>query len=211
MEAILYPVFVYMYLYLAMQDYWDLAHAFWQAFARDFAQRSNDDLMILQNLPRQHLTESDPFQKYMKNKCIVTISPYGYKLLLHFAQIHMLVILLHIFNLHIEFRLHSDRFAPDPTSAAVLLPYNTAELEKTNKTKLLWGRLPITPEAMALKVGPRLSSPRKLPSPTKATPAPSSSPIPKSPSSTSTCIFSPTRAIDRGTSSGECTTSSPRR
>ena len=187
MEAILYPVFVYMYLYLAMQGYWELAHDFWQAYSKDFSQRSNDDLLLLQSIPRQHLTENDTFQKYMKNKCVVTISPYGHKLLLHYAQIHMLVILLHIFNLHIEFRLHSDRFATDPTAAAVLLPYTTAELEKKNKAKLLWGRLPISPEAMALKVIYISHTLRKPQSPKRATTISFSLATSKSLSSTSIC------------------------
>ncbi len=136
-----------------MEDYWNEAKEFMQKFQGEFATKNKDELLVLQNLHKEHLFDEGIFQKYMQNKCVVSISPYSHKLLLHFIQLRMLVIILHIFNMHIEFRVTSDRWILDQhSSTALLLPYTAEQLEEINKKGIAWGRLLVTPEAHALKV-----------------------------------------------------------
>ena len=153
MASVLYPVFVYMFLYMIMLDYWTEAKDFFLKFQGEFVSKNKDELLVLQNLQKSHLFEEGIFQKYMQNKCLVSISTYSYKLLLHFVQLRMLVILLHIFNLHIEFKISSDRWVLEQHMAtSILVPYTAEQLEEINRKQMLWGRLPISPEAHVLKV-----------------------------------------------------------
>lgn len=153
MASVLYPVFVYMYLYMLMLDYWTEGKEFFDRFQGDFIAKNHDEILVLQNLQKTHLYEEGLFQKYIQNKCLIQISQYGYKLLLHFSQLRMLAILLHIFNLHIEFKLISDKWALEQYNlTSILLPYTAEQLEQINKSTFLWGRLAISPEALALKV-----------------------------------------------------------
>jgi len=153
MASVLYPVFVYMFFYMIMLDYWNEAKEFLDNFHSDYLVRNKEEIYILQNIQKTHLYEEEIFQKYMQNKCHIQISQYGYKLLLHFAQLRMLVILLHIFNLHIEFKLSSDKWAIEQySSSSALLPFTTEQIEQINKTKFSWGRLAITPEGLQQKV-----------------------------------------------------------
>ncbi len=152
MAAVLYPAFVYMFLYMAMLDHWTEAKDFLQKFESDFTGKNKDELLILHNLQPAHLFDEAIFQKYMQNKCLVSISMYGHKLLLHFVQLRKLLILLYIFNMHIEFHITSDKWVLEQhMSTSLLLPYTAEQLEEINKTLIQWGRLPISPEAHVLK------------------------------------------------------------
>lgn len=134
-----------------MLDYQDQAKEFFNQFQGDFQMRNREELIILKNFVREDPYEQGLFQKYMENKFTIQITQYGYKLLLHFSQLRMLVILLHIFNLHIDFKFISDKWTNDQhSSSSILLSFTPEQLEKINKKEILWGRLPITPEAAVI-------------------------------------------------------------
>lgn len=136
-----------------MLNYEAEATDFFGKFEADFIAKNKHELDILHNLQKSNLYEEGIFQKYMQNKCVVSISPYSYKLLLHFAQLRMLVILLHIFNMHIDFHITSDKWILEQhISPTVLLPYTGEQIDEINKKNLLWGRLLISPEAHVIKV-----------------------------------------------------------
>lgn len=154
MSTVLYPVFVYMFLYMLMLDYWPKARDFFARFSKDFATAHSDELAALQDLRRLSLFDESVFKKYMEDKFVLSISPYSYKLLLHFLQLRMLVILLHIFNMHIKFQITSDRWALEQHSpSASLLPYTKEQLLEINSKEVMWKLLPIMPEPMEEQKG----------------------------------------------------------
>ena len=124
MSIVLYPVFVYMYLYMLMLDYWTESKEFFIQFSKDFVTNNKDELILLEDLKKTTLFDQEVFKKYMENKCALSLSAYSYKLLLHFLQLRMLVILLHIFNMHIKFQVTSDRWVSEKNSTKILsLPF----------------------------------------------------------------------------------------
>eukprot|EP00826_Nyctotherus_ovalis_P065971 TRINITY_DN9721_c0_g2_i1.p2 TRINITY_DN9721_c0_g2~~TRINITY_DN9721_c0_g2_i1.p2 ORF type:complete len:174 (-),score=39.60 TRINITY_DN9721_c0_g2_i1:1272-1793(-) len=154
MSTVLYPVFVYMFLYMLMLDYWSSAREFFSRFSKDFATAHRGELIALQELRRASLFDEPVFKKYMQEKYVLNISPYSYKLLLHFLQLRMLVTLLHIFNMHIKFQITSDRWTLEQHSpSASPLPYTKEQLLEINNRELLWKRLPIMPELMEEQKG----------------------------------------------------------
>eukprot|EP00826_Nyctotherus_ovalis_P001892 TRINITY_DN1034_c0_g1_i2.p1 TRINITY_DN1034_c0_g1~~TRINITY_DN1034_c0_g1_i2.p1 ORF type:complete len:401 (+),score=109.59 TRINITY_DN1034_c0_g1_i2:1066-2268(+) len=152
MASVLYPSFVYLYLYMLLLGYWSEAKEFLNTFEREFTARNKDEIFLLESVEEAHLYEESVVQKYMGNKCVVTMSPYSYKILIHFVQLRMLLMLLHIFNLHVEFRITSDKWALEQhSSIALLAPYTAGQLSEINKRSVLWGRLLISPEAHSLR------------------------------------------------------------
>ena len=153
MSSILYPVFVYIYIYMMMRDYVDEAKEFMNTYKDEFGVKNKSEISALESLEKDQLADDRVVQKYMNNKCMVSISPYSYKLLLHFVKLRVLVILLYLFNMHIDFNVTSDKMVLEQhSSTSLLLPYTAEELEKINKKSITWGRLLISPEAHALKV-----------------------------------------------------------
>jgi len=149
MSTVLYPVFVYMFLYMLMVDYWPKAKDFFNRFSKDFVIAHKDELEALQSLTRETLFDEDIFKKYIKDKCVLNISPYSYKLLLHFVQLRMLIILLHIFNMHIKFQIISDRWTLEHHSTnPSFSPYTKEQLDEINSKEVMWKELTIMTEPM---------------------------------------------------------------
>lgn len=149
MSTALYPVFAYMFLYMLMLDYWPKAREFFNRFSKDFVTAHKEELEALRNLTRETLFDDDLFKKYIKDKFVLNVSPYSYKLLLHFVQLRMLIILLHIFNMHIKFQITSDRWALEhPSTNPSLFPYTKEQLEEINSREVMWKELAIMTEPM---------------------------------------------------------------
>ena len=124
----------------------------WDEFKSDFLQKNSEEIGMLEYIKETHLLKENIFQKYMENKCVVTMSPYSHKILIHFLQFRVMAILLQIFNLHIDFRITSDKWALEQhSSIALLVPYTADQLNDINKKSIAWGRLLISPEANLLK------------------------------------------------------------
>ncbi|KAG9289837.1 hypothetical protein G9A89_015417 [Geosiphon pyriformis] len=150
LRAVLFPMFVHVYLDLIVKDCKEQATSFFEAYKSDHLEFHSSQIQRLSVLSQpQHVQENEIAQNFRNNKYNLRLSSTVYGLIINFLQENKMMLLLRIVNQYLNIKVitshHLNMSFPELDQANGITGHTMHEIDLFNQKKVFLGARPMNP------------------------------------------------------------------